>query len=66
MILKCALCNEEIENYRKHFNNFDIDETRSVAICSECIQKFLMWQQKNYAALFPTKTAKKFLKKWEK
>jgi hypothetical protein len=66
MNIKCALCKEEIENYRKPFNNFEIDETLSVDICSECIQKFLKWQQKNYATLFPTKTDKTFLKKREK
>ena len=62
-IHKCALCEKIVDQYTKSLNNFEIDENRSVDICSECIKKFVKWQQKHYATLFPTKTAKKFLKK---
>ena len=63
MTHKCALCGNEIENYHADINCLKIDQTHAVGICSECIRKFLDWQQERYAALFPTKRAKKFVKK---
>ena len=42
------------------FNQLKIDEFHSVAICSDCIDKFLKWQQTMFAVLFPTKSAKKW------
>jgi hypothetical protein len=65
MAIKCALCKAEIQNYRKQFHHFEIDQARSADICSECIHKLLKWQQEHYATLFPTRTAKRFLKKDE-
>jgi hypothetical protein len=61
----CVLCEKEIEPYLASVNRFDIDETRSADICSGCIRKSVKLQQKNYAILFPTKTAKRYLKKSE-
>jgi hypothetical protein len=63
MTIKCILCGNEIKNYHADLNSLEIDETRTVDICSECIRKFLTWQQEKYATLFPTKRAKKFGKK---
>ena len=65
MIFKCLLCGQEINHYHELSNRFVVDESRSVDIYSECIQKFIKWQQKKYAALFPTKAAKRYLKKQE-
>lgn len=62
-IHKCGLCEKKIEQYMEPFNRFEIDESLSADICSECIRKFVKWQQKNLASLFPVKTAKRFLKK---
>jgi hypothetical protein len=45
------------------FNHLVIDESHTVDICSECMQKIVKWQQTIHANLFPTKSAKKFLKK---
>jgi hypothetical protein len=65
VIHKCVLCDEQIKPYQETYNHLEIDETRSVDICQDCIRKVVKLQQKNTATLFPTKTAKKFLKKQE-
>lgn len=57
--MKCILCEKEIDHYAPEFNRLLIDEERSVDICRECIVKFLKWQSRKYAALFPTKAMKK-------
>jgi len=45
------------------FNPLEINESLSVYICQSCMDKFVKWQQKKYAKLFPTKRAKELLKK---
>ena len=61
--MKCKLCKKNIENYNLKFNHLKIDEINSIEICSGCIDKFLKWQQEIFANLFPTKIAKKYMKK---
>ncbi|KYC54503.1 MAG: hypothetical protein APG08_00983 [Candidatus Methanofastidiosum methylothiophilum] len=58
--MDCILCKKPIEGYNIKFNQLKIDEFHSVAICSDCIDKFLKWQQTMFAVLFPTKSAKKW------
>ena len=60
--MKCALCDEQIKNYTPEFNQLEINESHSVNICQSCIEKFIKWQQRKFAKLFPTKRAKKLLK----
>ena len=57
--MNCTLCKKQIINYNSAFNHLKIDETHSVNICSDCIDKFDKWRQKIYAKLFPTKAVKK-------
>ena len=62
--MKCALCKKTIRKYDSTLNNLKIDESNSVDICPDCIDKFIGWQGKLYARLFPTNLMKKrFLKK---
>lgn len=61
--MNCTLCKKPIEEYNKELNNLMLDDFTSVDICLECSDKFLKWQQMIFAKLFPTKTAKKILKK---
>ena len=61
--MNCELCKKPIENYHSKLNHLKINEDNSVNICSECADKFLKWQQRIYANLFPTKTAKRRFKK---
>ncbi len=61
-IHKCALCERLIEPYQEPYNHMEIDETQSADICQDCIRKIVKLHQKNTAALFPTKIAKRFLK----
>jgi hypothetical protein len=63
IIHKCGLCDKEVEPYLESYNYLEIDENRAKDICQECIRKVVKLHQKNTASLFPTKTAKKFLKK---
>ena len=56
--MDCTLCKKPIEEYNKELNNFVLDDFTSVDICLECSDKFLKWQQRIFAKLFPTKTAK--------
>jgi len=58
--MKCILCGKKIENYNALFNHLVIDEDHSSDICKECSKKFIDWQGKIMAALFPTKAMKKF------
>ena len=57
--MHCSLCKKPILNYHPALNNIKIDESTAADICSECIDKFLKWQQSIFAKLFPTKAAKK-------
>ena len=59
----CTLCERMIEKYQPALHQLVIDEHRSINICPDCVEKFAHWQQKKYAALFPTKAAKQWLKK---
>lgn len=56
---KCALCGKDIQNYNISFNHLKIDETKSVDICQDCIDKFVKWQQGLFAKMFPTTAIKK-------
>jgi hypothetical protein len=57
--MKCHLCNQEIKNYNPAFHRLKIDETHSVDVCSDCVDKFVKWQGNVISNLFPTKTLKK-------
>jgi hypothetical protein len=58
--MKCALCGKNIENYDTVLHRLKIDDTCSIDICQECIDKFVKWQGIKYAKLFPTKSMKKW------
>jgi hypothetical protein len=60
--LECTLCKEQIKNYVPEFNQLEINESHIVHICQSCVNKFVKWQQRKYAKLFPTKRAKELLK----
>lgn len=57
--VNCALCQKPIRNYDPAFNRLEIDESHAADICPECIDRFLKWQQRKFARLFPTSAAKK-------
>jgi ribosome-binding protein aMBF1 (putative translation factor) len=57
--MDCILCGRLIRDYHPVFNHLEIDESHAVDVCSECVHKFVKWQQTVYANLFPTKAAKK-------
>jgi beta-galactosidase GanA len=57
--MKCILCEKTIDNYSPEFHHFTVDEEHSAEICGECTGKFLKWQGKRYALLFPTNAMKK-------
>lgn len=61
--MKCTLCESPITDYNVLFNHLKIDESHSLDICQDCIDKIVKWQQSGYAHLFPTKTSKKYLEK---
>ena len=61
--MDCALCKKPIDRYNAKLNQLKIDESNSVDICLDCIDKFLKWQQTIFATLFPTKAAKKWVSK---
>ena len=64
--ITCNLCGKQIEDYEILLNHLEIDESRGVDICKDCIDKFLKWQQGIYARLFPMSSMKRMLKKLEK
>ena len=57
--MECTLCKEQIKNYTPEFNQLEINESLRVQICQSCVNKFVNWQQRKFAKLFPTKRAKK-------
>jgi len=57
--MNCELCKKNILNYNADFNCLQLEENKSVNICSDCINKFLKWQQNIFAKLYPTKAIKK-------
>jgi hypothetical protein len=57
--MDCALCKKPILDYHPELNHLEIDGSHSAEICSECVDRFLKWQQTIGAKLFPTKAAKK-------
>ncbi len=59
MKIKCSLCGKNIDGYSPVFHRLIIDEERAADICPECIKKFITWQSKTLAVLFPTKALKK-------
>ena len=60
--MECTLCKEQIKNYSPEFNQLEINESHSVHICQSCVNKFVKWQQRKFAQLFPTKRAKELFK----
>ena len=50
-------------NYTLDFNQLKIDESHTIEICQECIDKFIKWQQKKFVTLFPTSSLKRNFKK---
>ena len=60
--MECTLCREQIKNYTPEFHQLEINESLSVHICQSCVNKFVKWQQRKFAKLFPTKRAKKLFK----
>ena len=64
--MKCSLCENEIQNYTKEFNQLVIDESHIYKLCQDCIDKFMKWQGKKFSNLFPTNLMKKRLKEKEK
>jgi hypothetical protein len=61
--MKCVLCNQDIKNYNPIFHQLQIDESRAVDICPECIDKIMKWQGNIISNLFPTKAMKKRFEK---
>jgi hypothetical protein len=61
--MKCSLCDLQINNYNSDYNHLIIDNTHSVEICQDCVDKFRKWQQSIITRLFPTSAMKKFNKK---
>lgn len=61
--MKCKLCHEEIINYSSTFNHLIINESTSIDICNNCIDKFVKWQQAIFARLYPTPAMKKLYAK---
>ncbi|MBN2151005.1 MAG: hypothetical protein JW839_06155 [Candidatus Lokiarchaeota archaeon] len=57
--MKCSLCEGEIDGYSADLNRLVIDESHAVDICPGCIDKFVKWQGKRLAVLFPTKAMKR-------
>ena len=55
----CNLCEKIINRYDAKFHHLKIDESHSIDICPECLDKIVKWQGSIYANLFPTKTLKK-------
>lgn len=65
MKYNCLLCKKSIIDYKPDFNHLKIDDLNSADICLDCINKFRKWQQRILTNLFPTKAAKKRLRKEE-
>lgn len=63
--MDCVLCKKPIKSYNEKFNRLKIDEFNNVDICSDCIDKFLKWQQNVFVTLFPTRLAKSWVKRNE-
>jgi hypothetical protein len=57
--IDCILCKKPLLRYDSAFNHLRIDESHAVDICSDCIDKFLKWQQGTFARLFPTSAMKR-------
>ncbi len=55
----CSLCENEIKNYSKNFNQLYIDELHVFEICQECMDKINKWQQNKFSDLFPTNALKR-------
>ena len=57
--MECVICKKPIEKYDSNFNHLKIDESCSVDICQDCIDKFMKWQGSVLTRLFPTNSMKK-------
>jgi hypothetical protein len=58
-LMRCILCEKDIEKYSPEFNHLKIDDSHSADFCQDCIDKLLKWQQKLFAKMFPTAALKK-------
>lgn len=63
--MQCLFCQQPIPNFDARIHELALGEGRTVTLCSDCIQKFLKWQQGLFATFFPTKAAKKWKGKGE-
>ncbi|MBN2715440.1 MAG: hypothetical protein JXX14_06265 [Deltaproteobacteria bacterium] len=52
---ECNLCGKEIESFHENTHQLSISDTQVAYICTQCIARFIHWQQRKLAALFPTK-----------
>lgn len=59
IIMKCNLCNKDIKKFNLELNQFEVDHDKVINVCQDCVDKFLKWQQKVFAKLFPTALMKK-------
>jgi len=57
--MECNLCNKPIKDYNPVFHHLKIDDTISVDICPECVDKVVKWHGKVISELFPTRAMKK-------
>jgi hypothetical protein len=62
----CNLCEKPIQAYDPAFHHLAIDDDHAVDICPECADKFVKWQGKKLAILFPTRALKKRFSSLEK
>jgi hypothetical protein len=56
--MKCVICNKDIENYTPEFHELKVDNSHSVTICNECVDKIMKWQGNIVGKLFPTTAMK--------
>lgn len=59
----CSLCEKPIENYNEQYNQLELNNSKKVYLCEDCIQKIMHWRQEILTKLFPTTGAKKWLNK---
>ncbi|HRK21946.1 MAG TPA: hypothetical protein PLX06_09060 [Fimbriimonadaceae bacterium] len=57
--MECALCGNALVEPSDELNRLELDDGRSVLICTACIDRFLKWQGARIAKLFPTSALKR-------
>ncbi|MFH1811746.1 MAG: hypothetical protein ABIJ09_23605 [Pseudomonadota bacterium] len=57
--MKCALCQEPIEDYCVELHQLKLNEHKAADICDACARKFITWHGEKLAKLFPTKAMKR-------